>query len=155
MPFLQITRQTSYKKGHKKLFCRVLTSTPRMKHVLLGKIFTLRGALGSIRSRLVTQRFSQVSWGGALRDETKTASKETTRYANTDGKLLILRVVDSTSWRSFELNHTRHAIPRCAVKRSINWTNPATAGDPNSVVLKMFERNQFRVNSFTLTIFQL
>ena len=90
MPFLQITRQTSYKKGHKKLFCRVLTSTPRMKHVLLGKIFTLTGALGSIRSRLVTQRFSQVSWGGALRDETKTASKETTRYANPNGKLLIL-----------------------------------------------------------------
>ena len=58
-----------------------------MKHVLLGKIFILRGALGSIRSRLVTQRFSQVSWGGALRDETKTASKETTRYANPNGKL--------------------------------------------------------------------
>ena len=56
MPFLQITRGTSPKKDIKILFCRVLTCTPRMKHVLLGEIFTPRGALGSLRSRLVTQR---------------------------------------------------------------------------------------------------
>ena len=114
MPFLQITRQTSYKKGHKKLFWRVLTSTPRMKHVLLGKIFTLRGALGSIRSRLVTQRFSQVSWGGALRDETKTASKETTRYANPNGKPLILSITRDTRPPAAQLSalSTELILPR-------------------------------------------
>ena len=59
MPFLQITRGTSPKKDIKILFCRVLTCTPRMKHVLLGEIFTPRGALGSLRSRPVTQRSLQ------------------------------------------------------------------------------------------------
>ena len=46
------------------------------------------------------------------------------------------------------------ATPRCAVKRSINWAYPVAAGDLNSVVLKTFEINEFRVNLFTLTIFQ-
>ena len=59
MPLLQITRGTSPKKDIKILFCRVLTCTPRMKHVLLGEIFTPRGALGSLRSRPVTQRSLQ------------------------------------------------------------------------------------------------
>ena len=59
MPFLQITRGNSPKKDIKILFCRVLTCTPRMKHVLLGEIFTPRGALGSLRSRPVTQRSLQ------------------------------------------------------------------------------------------------
>ena len=59
MPFLQITRGTSPKKVIKILFCRVLTYTPRMEHVLLGEMFTPRGALGSLRSRPVTQRSLQ------------------------------------------------------------------------------------------------
>ena len=59
MPFLQITRGTSPKKDIKILYSRVLTCTPRMKHVLLGEIFTPRGALGSLRSRPVTQRSLQ------------------------------------------------------------------------------------------------
>ena len=59
MPFLQITRGTSPKKDIKILFFRVLTCTPRMKHVLLGEIFTPRGALGSFRFCLVTQRSLQ------------------------------------------------------------------------------------------------
>ena len=148
MPFLQITRGTSPKKDIKILFCRVLTCTPRMKHVLLGEIFTPRGALGSLRSRLVTQRSLKF-----LGEE-----RCVTRQKRLQRRLRVTQILMESCWFWVWLilhPHTRHATPRCAVKRSINWTNPATAGDPNSVVLKMFERNQFRVNSFTLTIFQL
>ena len=155
MPFLQITRGTSPKKGHKNTLLPCSYLHAANETCFTGGNFHTKRCIRQSPVSSCHATLSQVSWGGALRDETKTASKETTRYANTDGKLLILSVVDSTSWRSSELNHTRHATPRCAVKRSINWGNPATAGDPNSVVLKMFERNQFRVNLFTLTIFQL